>query len=156
MAYTLNGVNTSVKILTGSVGNSSAETVNNTVASVPAGDWVAVATSASNAGETLGITTSPVGGATGYTTTFGSSGNATQTMGGISNCPGGSVEFISTGSSTGAKMVLVEAILAPTAPAAPTLSVIPPGGVNPPVQVDLSWTEPAGSFVGRLRVDAEP
>ncbi len=144
MAYTITNVNTAIAPLTGSVGNGSAQTINNTVNNVANGDWAAVATSASNAGETLGVTLSPAGSSVVLSTTYGASGNATQTFGGASNCPSGSIKFTSTGSSSGAKMVLCEAIFAPNVPAPGTPTWVSATS-GTPVQVDLTWNAAANA-----------
>ncbi|HEY3862974.1 MAG TPA: immunoglobulin domain-containing protein [Verrucomicrobiae bacterium] len=146
MAYTLSGVNTNIGLLTGTASTTSGTTINNTVANVSPGDWAAVATSDSSAGETLVITTTPTGPAV-LTATYGSSGNATQTMGSVSNLAAGGNKFISTSSGAGGttlKITLAEAIFTPYVPPplAPSFVSVTAGN---PAQVDLSWTASAGA-----------
>ncbi len=112
MAYTLTGVDTTKGVLTGSVGNGSASTVNDTVSNIVAGSWAAYATSGSATGVILTVTESPAGG-TVSPNVSSASGNATQSMGSVANCPAGNIEFITTDNTTGQKIVLCEAVFTP-------------------------------------------
>lgn len=154
MAYTLNGVNTSVAPLTTSANLTPAagpDYITNSL-TLNAGVWVAVAGSASiGTHNTFTLSVLPSVGLplnVALPNIDMADGNADMFFGSVSNCFAGSSKLLLlSAQNSNPKMVMVSAVFTPavTAPAAPSLSAIQP--VGQPAQAQLSWSESAGSVV---------